>query len=86
LTEFEEHDWPHWIEDPLPFDPNIDPRDRLRRTVEALNKSLRKSPLVFHITDGGAGVKWSLRKEGVSRSARRGASGRGQPSQGRAQR
>ena len=83
LTEFQEHGWPHWLEDPLAVDPSVDSRDRLRRTVEALNKSLKNTPLAFHVTDAGQGVKWSVRNKSVSRRTRRGRRRQGGRGSGR---
>lgn len=40
VCAFEEEDWPELIDDPLPPKGEIDPRERLRDTLYALNQSL----------------------------------------------
>jgi hypothetical protein len=56
VLAFEEEGWPRRIDDPLPLDPNIDPKRRLHDTIKCLNRH-QLIPLIKFRGDGtGQGV------------------------------
>ena len=58
LAVFEEEGWPPRIDDPLPLTASIDPKRRLRDTINSLNRNQRETLLRF-LGDGNAeGVCW----------------------------
>jgi hypothetical protein len=60
LTAFEEENWPPRIDDPLPPEPDLDPKRRLHATINSLN-GRQKNPLIRFVGDGtGEGVRWEL--------------------------
>lgn len=60
LAAFQEEDWPFRIDDPLPPQPDQDPKRRLSDTVKCLNRKQR-SPLIHFRGDGsGEGVIWEF--------------------------
>jgi hypothetical protein len=66
LTAFQESGWTDQIDDPLPqFDFDAlryqDPKARLRKTVEHLNRAQHPSTLFFSATGNGSRVCWSFR-------------------------
>jgi hypothetical protein len=62
LAAFEEEGWPARIDDPLPPNGDLDPRQRLRNTIVTLNRH-QLAPLLHFRCDGtGCGVQWELRR------------------------
>jgi hypothetical protein len=58
-----EASWPEHIDDPLPYDPRIDPKRRLRDTVHSLNiRQHTKGVLRFEMDGTGEGILWEVRK------------------------
>jgi hypothetical protein len=62
LRSAEEQDWPEtWMDDPLPRQPKINPKDHLHDTLGNLNRH-QKEPFVYFIGDGtGTRFSWELR-------------------------
>ncbi len=60
LAAFQEQDWAEHIDDPLPQQRDLDPRERLRDTVKLLNRSVRSWGLRFHVEQNGEAVRWEL--------------------------
>ena len=61
LAAFAEEGWPPAIDDPLPPQPEQDPKRRLRSTIQSLNAN-QKHPLLHFRGDGsGQRVLWELR-------------------------
>jgi hypothetical protein len=56
LEAFEEQGWPEAVDDPLPHDPDIDPKRRLHDTIKRLNRHQRWPALSFHGNGNGEGV------------------------------
>jgi hypothetical protein len=56
LEAFEEQGWPESIDDPLPHDPDIDPKHRLHDAIKRLNRKQRCSALSFHGNGNGEGI------------------------------
>jgi hypothetical protein len=63
LKTFELEGWCEHIDDPLPFKPEVDPRDRLHDTVRRLNDQ-RNPLLTFHLDGLGKGIYWERRQPG----------------------
>lgn len=64
LAAFEEEGWPERIDDPLSPNREIEPKKRLRDTVNALNGSHKTKDLIVFEADGtGEGVLWGLSVE-----------------------
>ena len=62
LAAFEEEGWPARIDDPLPPNGDLDPRQRLRNTIVTLNRH-QLAPLLHFRCDGtGRGIQWELRR------------------------
>ncbi|MBI3839348.1 MAG: hypothetical protein HY288_15625 [Planctomycetia bacterium] len=71
LAVFEEEKWPPRIDDPLPPQPESDPKRRLHDTINSLNRK-QKNPLVHFLGDGsGTGVRWelSIRREELAHAS-----------------
>ncbi len=61
LATFEQEGWPAHIDDPLPQEPDIDPKRRLADAIKSLNRH-QKISLVRFCGDGtGQGVLWELK-------------------------
>jgi len=60
LAVFEEEEWPHRIDDPLPRMPEQDPRRRLHDTIKCLNRNQEHRLIRFHGDGTGEGVVWEL--------------------------
>ena len=61
LAAFQEEDWPVRIDDPLPPQPDLEPKRRLHDTIVSLNRN-HKANLIRFLGDGsGQGVRWELR-------------------------
>jgi hypothetical protein len=61
LAAFEEEDWPLSIDDPLPHEPEQDPKQRLHDTIKSLNRHQLRRLLVFTGDGTGEGVRWLQR-------------------------
>lgn len=60
LAAFEELGWPAFMDDPLPQDFDVDPKKRLNKTIENLNRNQRQ-PLIRFCGDGtGERIGWGL--------------------------
>jgi hypothetical protein len=66
LAAFEEESWPSCIDDPLPFEAEIDPPKRLQDTVRRLNEQ-PLPVLLFHANGSGEGVCWEPRTPPAAR-------------------
>ncbi len=65
LAAFEEEGWPSAIDDPLPPQPEQDPKHRLRNTIQKLNAN-QKHPLLHFRGDGsGQRILWELMPAGT---------------------
>ena len=60
LMAFEEDGWPDRIDDPLPPQPEQDPKRRLHDTIKCLNRNQINQSLRFHGDGTGQGVRWDL--------------------------
>ncbi|MGO9113485.1 MAG: hypothetical protein ACLP9L_30000 [Thermoguttaceae bacterium] len=69
LAAFEEESWPPAIDDPLPPEPELEEKRRLRATIQSLNAHHKKHLLHFRGDGSGQRVLW----EAVARRARRSA-------------
>jgi hypothetical protein len=58
LATFEEDGWPQCIDDPLPYNAGIDPRQRLKAAIRHLNSSHQTELIRFHGNGTGDGVRW----------------------------
>lgn len=66
LAAFEEECWPPRIDDPLPPQPEQDPKRRLSDTIKCLNRK-QLTPLIhFHGDGTGQGITWELVKRNGS--------------------
>lgn len=62
LASFQEENWRRSIDDPLPVKSNQDPRQRLRRAVDNLNRRQRAPLLHFQVIGQGTSVAWTFRE------------------------
>ncbi len=60
LAAFEEENWPQAIDDPLPQNTAIDPKERLRATTKALNRRQSSRLIRFSGNGSGRAVQWQL--------------------------
>lgn len=58
LAAFEEEGWPPRIDDPLPPQPDQDPKRRLHDTINSLNRNHRVELLRFIGDGSGTGIRW----------------------------
>ncbi len=65
LSAFQEESWPPRVDDPLPPDPELDPKTRLRSTIKSLNRNQHHQLLQFHGDGTGQAVLWELRLQGA---------------------
>ena len=64
LAAFQEDGWPPRLDDPLPPQPEQDPKRRLHDTIKSLNRN-QKHRLIRFMGDGsGQGVRWEYVKSG----------------------
>ncbi len=56
LDAFAQQGWPEWIANPLPHQPGMSRKQRLRQTIEKLNQGLSSPGIRFHAAKGG--VRW----------------------------
>jgi hypothetical protein len=61
LAAFQEEAWPPRIDDPLPHERDLDPRQRLHDTIRSLNRHHRHTLLRFFGDGTGEGVGWEQR-------------------------
>jgi hypothetical protein len=61
LAAFEEEGWPMHLDDPLPPEHGIDPKQRLRDTVRRLNGCQRPQWIHFESDGLGTGLQWRWR-------------------------
>ncbi len=67
LETFEEEGWLHRIDDPIPPQPQVNQRQRLRDAVRALNKNHENSLIRFRGDGSGQGVVWERVEEAADR-------------------
>jgi hypothetical protein len=60
LGTFQEEGWPQHIDDPLPPQPEQDPKRRLHDTIKCLNRNQRNRLLHFGGDGTGEGVVWEF--------------------------
>jgi hypothetical protein len=58
LDAFEEQGWPSRIDDPLPREPGVNAKDRLRETIKGLNRSQSPRQLWFRGDGTALGIRW----------------------------
>lgn len=63
LAAFEEEGWPDRIDDPLPQDEEIEPKERLRAAIRSLNNHQRPRRVLFFADGTGSGVCWRFLQE-----------------------
>jgi len=63
LSAFQEEGWPPRIDDPLPPDPEHDPKQRLRTTLKSLNRSQQQALIRFRSDGTGQGILWTMVEE-----------------------
>ena len=70
LNAFEEEKWPPAIDDPLPPQGDLDPKRRLRSTLESLNRSQKNRLLWFRGDGTGQRIVWEATADAARRGAR----------------
>lgn len=60
LRVFEEEGWPRRIDDPIPPVYELNPKQRLRDTIKALNRNQTNKLLHFSGDGSGEGIRWTL--------------------------
>lgn len=70
LMAFQEEGWPPVIDDPLPPQPEQDPKRRLHDTVKSLNRSQKNRLIRFMGNGTGQGVRWELIDGGAPQNSR----------------
>ena len=60
LNAFQEEGWPERIDDPLPPQPEQDPKRRLADTIKCLNRKQVNQLIHFHGDGTGEGIFWEL--------------------------
>ncbi len=58
LQAFQEENWPHCIDDPLPPQDNLPAKSRLLATIKSLNRSQVSPLLMFHGNGNGFQIYW----------------------------
>ena len=68
LQAFQEMDWPAHLDDPLPPEHGLDPRQRLHDTIKRLNHCQRPLTLRFLGDGSGRGIiwEWAAKRKGIS--------------------
>jgi hypothetical protein len=64
LAAFEEDSWPPCVDDPLPPQPEQDPRRRLHDTIKSLNRNQKHRLIRFMGNGSGQGVRWEYVQHG----------------------
>jgi hypothetical protein len=59
LAAFEEEHWPVCVDDPLPPQPEVEPKRRLRDTVGSLNRNQKRFLIRFCSNGNGQSVRWA---------------------------
>jgi hypothetical protein len=62
LQAFQEENWPHCIDDPLPPQSNLPAKSRLIATIKSLNRSQVRPLLMFHGNGNGFQIYWEPSK------------------------
>jgi hypothetical protein len=62
LDTFQEVNWQSRIDDPLPWDENVDTHERLRNVVKGLNRDQLIQILEFWTDGTGTGLCWAVRQ------------------------
>jgi hypothetical protein len=70
LAAFQESQWPSRIEDPFAPKPNQDSKQRLHRTINALNGNQRRPSIRFLSDEKGEGVQWEFIHSQVNNNGR----------------
>jgi hypothetical protein len=65
ILSFQEQRWRRRIDDPLPGRPDLDRKERLRRTIADLNDHQLLARIHFHADGTGTGVCWRLTGQAV---------------------
>ncbi len=60
LSAFHEENWPARIDDPLPQQPQKDPKRRLNDTIKSLNRNQCNELIVFQGDGSGEGIIWQM--------------------------
>jgi|WetSurMetagenome_2_1015567.scaffolds.fasta_scaffold242762_2 hypothetical protein len=63
LAAFSEEGWPPAIDDPLPPQPEQEPKRRLRNTIESLNSNQKNSLLHFRGDGSGQRILWEFSED-----------------------
>jgi hypothetical protein len=59
LQSFQEEDWPHCIDDPLPPTKESDSKGRLSATIKSLNRNQINALIKFHGNGNGQQIYWA---------------------------
>ncbi len=62
LSAFQEDNWPPILDDPLPPQPEQEPKKRLRDTIRCLNRNQKRCLIKFFGDGQGLGVGWKICK------------------------
>ena len=71
LAAFQEEGWPAVIDDPLPMDPDQNPRQRLHYTVHHMNRVQRPRLIHFYVNGNGQSIYWQPARDRRAKGARR---------------
>ena len=71
LDAFQELQWKSRIDDPLPWDENVDCQERLRNIVKGLNRDQIIQILEFWTDGTGTGLCWAVRQPAHRRAPAR---------------
>src|SRR5262245_46966369 len=64
LDAFQEDGWPEFIDDPIPPEHGIDPKQRLNVTIKSLNRNQLEPLIRFHGNGNGLQVYWEVVEAG----------------------
>lgn len=70
LSAFEEERWPPRIDDPLPPNGEVSPKQRLRTTIHCLNRNMKRPVIRFQGDGTGKGICWEPVRVNRSKPAR----------------
>ena len=65
LDAFQEDGWPEFIDDPIPPEHGIDPKQRLNVTIKSLNRNQFDALIRFHGNGNGLQVYWEAAESGA---------------------
>lgn len=68
VASFQEERWRRAIDDPLPIKDGQDPKKRLRRAVDNLNRRQRVRSLRFQVVHQGTGIAWRFLEDSDGRA------------------